>query len=442
MNTTTHLVAPEEIMAWLDGELSGAEASNVAAHLDDCAECANLAAQFRSTAQSLSCWSVPEVPSQLEGPVTDLAQQRSSGRAILRQKLFIRSSLWTWKQWAIAGGCTAIVILLAIPTLNSRHTEQALSVEKARTMGYLEPRAANQPIDGQPISDEKSVPLKGKAEQIDSLAAIDPGVVGAYGYSGGASRAAPAVPPVARVQNGELNKAVSAPAPAPMIARAVSLTITVKDFATSRSALDNILARHQGYSAQLTVSTPENAPRSFQASLRIPAPDLAATLTELRALGRVQNESQSGEEVTQQHTDLVARLKNSRETEERLQAILQQRTGKVEEVLQVEEEIERVRGEIEGMEADQKALEHRVDFASVELQLTEEFKAQFNTPEMPASTRMHNAFVAGLGNASATLLGILLFFEEYGPVLLIWLAILGVPALLVWHRYRRINGRI
>ena len=37
--------------------------------------------------------------------------------------------------------------------------------------------------------------------------------------------------------------------------------------------------------------------------------------------------------------------------------------------------IARVRGEIESMEAEQKALEHRVDFASVEIQLSEEYKA-------------------------------------------------------------------
>jgi hypothetical protein len=42
----------------------------------------------------------------------------------------------------------------------------------------------------------------------------------------------------------------------------------------------------------------------------------------------------------------------------------------------VEEEMARVRGDIERMEAEQKALEHRVDFATVELQLTAEYRAQ------------------------------------------------------------------
>jgi hypothetical protein len=96
---------------------------------------------------------------------------------------------------------------------------------------------------------------------------------------------------------------------------------------------------------------------------------------EIKGLGRLENESQSGEDVTRQHTDLAARLKTARETEERFRAILQQRTGKVADILEVERSIARVRGEIESMEAEQKALEHRVDFGSVEIPLSEEYKA-------------------------------------------------------------------
>ena len=215
-----------------------------------------------------------------------------------------------------------------------------------------------------------------------------------------------------------------------MIARTVSLTIQVKDVAASRPALDAILARYHGYAAELTINTPEGSARSFSASLRIPAPALPASLADLRNLGRIQNESQSGEEVTQQHADLVARLRNARETEQRLLAILQQRTGKVEEVLQVEEQISNTRGEIERMEAEQKALEHRVDFATVQLQLGEEYRAQLGTPSTSVGTRMRNAFVSGLGNAGSNVLGIILFFEESGPVLLLWVVLLGIAGLV------------
>lgn len=224
--------------------------------------------------------------------------------------------------------------------------------------------------------------------------------------------------------------------PSPMIARTISLSIVVKDFVGSRSSLDAVLARHHGYSAQLNVATPENAARSIQASLRIPATALPSAIADLKTLGRVENESQSGEEVTQQHTDLVARLKNSRETEQRFRSILQQRTGNVVEVLQVEEGIARVRGDIERMEAEQKALEQRVEFTAVELQLTEEYKAQLNPPAPSVSIRVHNSFVAGYHNLSETILGILLFFAEYGLTLLLWLIILALPVIFVRRRYR------
>jgi hypothetical protein len=226
-----------------------------------------------------------------------------------------------------------------------------------------------------------------------------------------------------------------------MIARTVSLTIRVKDVEASRSLLDSILARHHGYPAQLNVSSLEYGPRRFQASLRIPAAELVSAVGEIKGLGRLEDESQSGEDVTRQHTDLAARLKTARETEERFRAILQQRTGKISDVLEVERSMARVRGEIEGMEAEQKALEHRVDFASVEIQMAEEYKAQLSSPDS-VSTRIYNAFVAGYRNARETLLGFLLFFEEYGPSLVIWLVVLAVPIVVVWRRYRRLRSTI
>jgi anti-sigma factor RsiW len=56
---TAHPVAPEEVMAFLDGELSGAEAQAVSAHLDHCAECTTLSQQFRGTSQALAAGTCP-----------------------------------------------------------------------------------------------------------------------------------------------------------------------------------------------------------------------------------------------------------------------------------------------------------------------------------------------------------------------------------------------
>ena len=380
---------------------------------------------------------------KLEDSVTDLAAKTCSGLKIGKANLFIRASFWTWKQWALGSGGTlaALLLVLAIflPTLH-RSQQAAMSAtfyqgkQQTERESSAGGSAGKLQVNGDSIIDQQSKVSQSRTSK-GLVTLTSPGIAADSNglFHGIGDHAENSFSVDGQPLTDQQSKVISAP----MIARTVSLSIVVKDFVASRSSLDGILARHHGYSAQLSISTPENAPRGLQASLRIPAPELSLAVADLKTLGRVENESQSGEEVTQQHTDLVARLKNSRETEQRFRTILQQRTGNVVEVLQVEEGIARVRGDIERMEAEQKALEHRVDFATVELQLTEEYKAQLNPPAASVSTRIHNAFVAGYRNASETVLGIVLFFAEYGPALLIWLMILVLPVIFVWRRYRK-----
>lgn len=130
------------------------------------------------------------------------------------------------------------------------------------------------------------------------------------------------------------------------------------------------------------------------------------------------------------------------DTEQRLQAILTQRIGKISDVLEVEQEIARVRGEIEQMEAEQKNLGHRVDFATIDLRLSEEYEAKLGSPAPAVSTLLHNAAVNAYRNVADTLLGIALFFAEFGPVLLFWLLLLFIPARLVWRRWHHAAAEI
>ena len=434
MNLTTHCVSPEEIMAYLDGDFSASDAEALSSHIDQCEECSELAKQFRAVSQLLSHWEVPFAPAKLEEAVLDAATQSNAGQKLRRPGFFLRASLWTPKQWAFRsiGAFAATLLIVAIFLPFSRH-EDITTMEKIEPYSGQSAARVRSDVNSE-FSNSIVAGVASAGAQRDALAVrqMQPQEM--------VAAPTPAPPPEPkRVISGTADHAPNAPVP--MIARTVSLTIVVKDFSAARFKLDAILAHYQGYAAQLTVNTPENAPRNFQASIRIPAPFLSAATNDLRALGRVENESQSGEEVTQQHADLVARLKTARDTEDRLRAILQQRTGKIEDVLQVEEEIARVRGEIESMEAEQKGLEHRVDFASIDLQLTEEYKAQLNPPSNSASTRMHNAFVAGYRNAANLLFGIVLFFTEYGPTLLIVAAILGVPVFFLWRRYRRMLAK-
>jgi hypothetical protein len=420
--TTTHCVAPEDIMAFLDGELSTVEAQTVSAHLKDCTQCAMVAEQFRATSQLLSRWEVEAAPGALEDSVKGLAGKAAAHRGAVKSG---RTGFGRRRLLVVGSGAVAVMALLVVAVFfrpSGPHSSGELVLADKISGGYTQPQLSERMR--QP---ERSHALTSLTDAgVAGMGAPGSGGIAGAGFSGG---------------RGSVGQLEASSLPAPMIARAASLTIRVKDVEASRSSLDSILARHHGYPAQLNVSSPEYGPRGFQASLRIPAPELVAAVGEIKGLGRLENESQSGEDVTRQHADVAARLKTARETEERFRAILQQRTGKISDVLEVEQSIARVRGEIESMEAEQKTLEHRVDFASVEIQLAEEYKAQLSSPNS-VSTRIYNAFAAGYRNARETLLGFLLFFEEYGPSVVIWLVILALPLLLAWRRYKRVRSTL
>lgn len=433
MNMSAHPIAPEEVMAFVDGELSTARNDSVARHIAECDECRQAAAEFRGGSQGLQVWHVEAVPGRVEENVRAKLAQAQGEKSP-------RRFLPAWTKWVVGLGLTAAAMVMlgqrnghklmspkpsagTVAQSAARYVDSDGTLETYRQAQGMRKRAELSSSlevsrDGQPITDQRSRVLSNQVTTLTSpgVAADSNGLFHGIGD---------------HVQD------TFSVTGAPMIARTVSLTLVVKDFAAARASLDTILARHHSYAAELTVNTAQGAPRTLNASLRVPAPELASALSELKSLGRVENESQTGEEVTQQHADLVARLKNSRETEQRLQAILQQRTGKISDVLQVEQEIARVRGEIEQMEAEQKALEHRVDFATINLNLADVYQAQLTMPSPSIATRLRNGFVDGFDSAVETLIGMVLFFAEYGPALLIWVIILVLPAVVLWRRYRR-----
>jgi len=103
---------------------------------------------------------------------------------------------------------------------------------------------------------------------------------------------------------------------------------------------------------------------------------------------------------------LEARLANARNTERRLTELLKERTGKLSDVLAVENEHARVRGEIERMEAEKRTCQTR-------------------WPSLP-----YQSMVDGIVSFA-------LFLLEDGPSLILWGAVLFLPARLIWKRVRR-----
>jgi anti-sigma factor RsiW len=430
MNRSAHSVEPEELMAYLDGELPVERARECASHLDQCAECQRLVADLKSVDQQLNLWQVGAAPESVASTVTaEVAKCQGVPKAKQGRDLpasrWLRLRPWVWG----LGGAVSALLVVAI----------FMPRQPVPRLGTIYKPAASESKAGPPAGDFV-VPEGGVTADVESRTL----------QSQAAMSARPPAPTVLAWDNflqnsgkGAQNSVstdgqLTSEQQAPMIARTASVAVVAKDFDQSRSELDAVLRRHNGYAAQLTVDAPAGAGRSLSADLRIPAAQLDAALAEIKKLGRVEQENQGGEEVSQQYVDLNARLSNARNTEQRLVEVLNQRTGKMADVLEVENEIARVRGEIEQMDAERKSLEHRVTYAALRVQLREEYKASLNLNVAPPSgrARMRNSLVDGLGAAADSLVGFVQLLLYCSPFLLLWTLILYWPSRALWRRLR------
>jgi hypothetical protein len=105
-------------------------------------------------------------------------------------------------------------------------------------------------------------------------------------------------------------------------------------------------------------------------TIKVPASQYEPCLTQIKALGKIKSESSSGQDVTRQYIDLSARLKNLQAEEKQLSEIMGM-SKNVSEVLTVEKELFRVRGDIESTQAQLNYLGSQVDFSTITVGVTE-----------------------------------------------------------------------
>jgi len=91
----------------------------------------------------------------------------------------------------------------------------------------------------------------------------------------------------------------------------------------------------------------------------------------IRDLGELKNQTLGTEDITKAYFDTDSRLKNARVMEQRLIDMLKKKSDDINDLLQVERELGRVREQTEQMQGELKYWDSQVQFATVTIQLTE-----------------------------------------------------------------------
>ncbi|HET6498548.1 MAG TPA: DUF4349 domain-containing protein [Coriobacteriia bacterium] len=167
------------------------------------------------------------------------------------------------------------------------------------------------------------------------------------------------------------------------IIRSVGIRLRVDDVGRALESVREEVAAVEGIVTAVQVSTDEDipiyryeatgaladgAPLRGYVTARVPADEVDTFVDAVSGLGVVQRQSEDESDVTQEHIDLSARLDTLRAQEARLRTFFEEAKN-VEEMLAVERELTRVRGEIESLTAQVSFLERQSAMATVTVEL-------------------------------------------------------------------------
>jgi Domain of unknown function (DUF4349) len=103
-------------------------------------------------------------------------------------------------------------------------------------------------------------------------------------------------------------------------------------------------------------------------TLQVRADALDTTLQALRGLGKVDSETSSSQDVTEEYVDLDANLRNLQASESAILRLMD-RAQRIEDIISLQRELTNVRGQIERIQGRKTYLERRTDMATVSVSL-------------------------------------------------------------------------
>ena len=402
MSRLEHPLSQEELMAYADGQIEAQEAVAAAQHLEVCSECSAIVNDVKRLSTQLGAWQVEDCPDA----VVKRVHAKVARYADVRKYSEPKQHWWPARRGLVYGlaGAFAAVVLLMYMIVPARKT-----ADLARPTATLT-SPLNSPVEG--VFPRALQSLQGQ-----------------QGQQG-------------QQQQGQQGQSPSPQIPSgPMVIRTMNLTMITKEFDAARTRIEPIVRQSQGYIDRLTVHADTGAARSLSATLRLPADQGDSVLNQLKTLGRLIQETQNSSDVTSQYVDLSARLSNARNSEMRLLSLLRDRAGDLKDVVAMEREISSVRESIERMEAQQKDLNNKIQFVTIQLELSEEYHAELQ-PSVPSMrSQLRNAAVEGIRSVTENIADIAFFLLRYGPSVAVWGTVIGGMIFLVIRISRTELGR-
>jgi hypothetical protein len=240
----------------------------------------------------------------------------------------------------------------------------------------------------------------------------------------------------------QASNATGAPADR-LVVKKATIELQTDDVRSVFLKASHLVSEASGEYVEQSSLTGEGPTAQANLTLRIAIERLDRVMNELRELAHVQSENLAGDDVTAQVVDLDARLRNEQRVETELLELLQKRTdAPLEDILQLREEISRVRQRIEQITAQQQRLSRLVSLATVLVIIRAEPTAAKDEEKRDDDATLRQYFGSAVADAwsggmrfladtLAGLIGVLIGGSIW------WIALLAALLILRQHLRRR-----
>lgn len=158
------------------------------------------------------------------------------------------------------------------------------------------------------------------------------------------------------------------------------LSVRIHTIDESLSSIKKTVQKHNGRISSQSI-TRDHAGRSrMNLTIRVPSGQFFTLLDSLKGSGELLSMNTNSSDVTEEYVDQQIRLENRTKVRDRLLEILKKRTGKLEEILQVERELARVTLEIDQIKGRIRYLKDQSSYSTIQLTLLE--------PDVSVETRV------------------------------------------------------
>src|SRR5205823_11300792 len=153
--------------------------------------------------------------------------------------------------------------------------------------------------------------------------------------------------------------------------RSAEVEVEIASFDDAIQKITALTNEERGYVATTSSEKQANGKLKGKVVVKVLPENLDRFLQKIRGLGELKNQTLGTEDVTKAYFDTESRLKNARVMEQRLIDMLKKKSDDINDLLQVEKELGRVREQIEQMQGELKFWDSQVQFATVTISLAE-----------------------------------------------------------------------